>query len=309
MLTFNVLTDFSAAGSNALRYVVLLTRHVMSRVHLVHVLPTPTAPGAEFFRVAGPALTLQEAAHKLAARAQEMNRYVPCSYEVVTDAPAQVLPRILSSSPLSVTVVGSNHSGRTLAEHWLSTALYLVRTCPQPLLVVPAAYQAGEAPHRIVFDTDGRSSVSLTESARPLTELLYRLTRRGRPLQLSASSGAVDALLTKLIPTVVGIHIYTAEHGPAEAEVADQIGGSGLLKGVAYTIQTNRHYCVEEGILRTAAQQRAELLAFVTRQLTFAGPEFYESITARLLLSSSIPVLTVPEATPSPQPWDNTSSC
>lgn len=309
MLTFNVLTDFSAAGSNALRYVVLLTRHVMSRVHLVYVLPTPAASGAEFFRVAGSALTMPEAEHKLAARAREMNRYVPCTYEVVTDAPGQVLPHLLGSSPLSITVVGSKYDGHAVTEHWLSTALYLVRTCPQPLLVVPAAYQAGEAPHRIVFDTDGRSSGSLAESARPLTELLYRLSRRGQPLQLSASPGAVDALLTKLIPTVVGIHIYTAEHGPAEAEVADQIGGSGLLEGMAYTVQTNRHDCVEEGILRTATQQRAELLTFVTRQLTFAGPEFYESITARLLLSSSIPVLTVPEATPSLQAWNSRPSC
>lgn len=305
MLTFNLLTDFSTASANALRYVVLLTRHVMSQVHLVYVLPVPTAPGAEFFRVAGTQLTFQQAEKKLAARAQEMNRYVPCTYEVITAAPAQVLARLLGRRPLSVTVVGSNYSGRTVTEPWLSTALYLVRTCPQPLLVVPAVYQAREAPHRVVFDTDGRFSTSLAESARPLTELLYRLTRRGQSLQLSPAPGAVDTLLTKLVPTVVGIHIYTAEHGPAEAEVAGRIGKSGLLEGVAYTIQTSRHSCVEEGILRVVAQQRAELLAFVTRQLTFAGPEFFESITARLLLRSFIPVLTVPEATPSLQPWQN----
>ena len=302
MVTLNVLTDFSPAGANALRYAVLLTRHVMAHIHLVHVLPARGAAGAEFFQTPSLTLSVEQARAKLAARSNEISRYVPCSYEVVTDAPADALPTILGRNPLSVTVVGNNDPTRDTTDAWLSTALYLVRTQPQPLLVVPITHWATEAPRQIVFDTDGRFA-RLNSSAQALTELLSRLSRHGRPLSLSAAPDAVEKLLTKLVPAVVGIHVYATEHGPAEAAVADRISGSGLLQGVAYNVETTRYGCIESGILRAAAQHHAGLLAFVTRQLTFAGAEFFESVTAGLLTHSTIPVLTVPEAEPSLQPW------
>ena len=53
MLTFHVLTDFSAASANALRYAVVLARHTGGRIRLWHVWPETAGTARRYFTAPG----------------------------------------------------------------------------------------------------------------------------------------------------------------------------------------------------------------------------------------------------------------
>ncbi|UPL50159.1 universal stress protein [Hymenobacter sublimis] len=294
MLTFHVLTDFSATAANALRYAEVLARHLGAHLRLWHVLPETNGVEGRYFSAAAGGLTATESAQQLAELARKISRSVPCTHEVITSDAAARLTAAMRSSVGHIIVVGNSNPAKRMTTAATSTALYVVRQVAQPLLVVPATFRAGPVPRRIVLDTD-RRAVRLPATAETIPALLAQLTYARFPLTLSHLPSDVDHLLIRIIPEVVGIHVYTSEFSPKMAEIAAQLHQTGLLRGVAHTVATARHPSIEQGIRHAAARYRADMLSFVTRQRSFTGTQFLQSVTARLLAHSRIPVLTIAE--------------
>lgn len=294
MLTFHVLTDFSATSANALRYAVVLARQLHGEVRLWHVLPEAAGPHAPYFTLPTGTTLPSDRAQALATLAEQVSQEVPCSWQVVATDPIQHFTDILGENPGHVLVVGNGNPAKSMATAASSTALHLIQHLTQPLLVVPITFRAGPVPRRIVLDTD-RRAVRLPAAAETIPGLLVQLTYSPYPLQLGALPGDVEHLLTRIIPQVLGIHVYTGEASPGLEEIAAQVRQTGLLQGVAHTVATSRYPSIEQGIRHAATRYRADMLSFVTRQRTFAGPQFLESVTAGLLAHSRIPVLTIAE--------------
>ncbi|GGG34585.1 universal stress protein [Hymenobacter glacieicola] len=294
MLTFHVLTDFSAPAANALHYAEVLARHVGAEVRLWHVLPEANGVDGRYFSTAAAGLTATEIARELAAVARKVRESVPCTYEVIASDAVVRLTEAMRGSAGHIVVVGNGNPAKRMATAATSTSLYLVRRLAQPLLVVPATFRAGPVPRRIVLDTD-RRAVRLPAAAETIPGLLAQLTYSRFPLTLSHLRSDVDNLLTRIIPEVVGIHVYTSEFSPKMAEIAAQLHQTGLLRGVAHTVATSRHPSIEQGIRHAATRYRADLLSFVTRQRSLTGTQFLQSVTAGLLAHSRIPVLTIAE--------------
>ncbi|MDU0371422.1 universal stress protein [Hymenobacter endophyticus] len=294
MLTFHVLTDFSAAAANALHYAALLARHVGGTVRIWHIRPEPGCCEAPVFSLLSQQWSVECMQELLADQVEKVSAWAPCTATLLTSEPTRHLSAAVGKGLGQIVVVGNSDPAKSMKNAETSTALHLVRQLVQPLLVVPVTYRAGKVPRRIVLDTD-RRAVRLPAAAATIPGLLAQLTTSHQPLALGYLPGDVDTLLHHSIPSVVGLHVYTSSAAPEPGDVATRIQQTGLLEGVAHTVTSTRHSSVEEGIRHAATRHQADLLAFVTRQRMYAGTHFLRSVTAGLLAHSRIPVLTTPE--------------
>ncbi|MBX0290485.1 universal stress protein [Hymenobacter sp. HSC-4F20] len=294
MFTFHVLTDFSATATNALQYAVVVARHVGGQVRIWHVPPEAAGEHHAYFSPASQELAGPAVVQELTRLAAQVAAEVPCTWELLLTDPISRFTDLLADATGHVLVVGNANPAKSMASARQSTALHLVRHLAQPLLVVPRTFRAGPVPRRIVLDTD-RRAVRLPQAAQTIPGLLAQLTHAQHPLLLGHLPSDVDLLLTRSIPEVVGIHVYTGEASPKMEEIATQVRQTGLLEGVAHTVASTRHPSIEQGIRHAAARYRADLLSFVTRPRTYPGEQFLQSVTAGLLAHSHIPVLTISE--------------
>lgn len=294
MLTFHVLTDFSAAAANALHYAAVLARHVGGSVRIWHVWPAADSPETHLFNTVSREWPVERLQALLVDQVEKVSAWAPCTATLLTAEPTQHLAAAVGNGPGQIVVVGNADPAKSMKKAESSTALHLVRQLAQPLLVVPVTYRAGAVPRRIVLDTD-RRAVRLPAAATTIPYLLAQLTTSEQPLTLGPLPGDVATLLDRSIPLVVGLHVYTSSASPELEDVADRIQQTGLLAGVAHTVTATRHSSIEEGIRHAATRHQADMLAFVTRQRMYAGPHFLRSVTAGLLAHSRIPVLTTPE--------------
>ena len=299
MTTFSVLMNGTASADNALAYALLLAQHLKVRqqpvrLRLLAVLPTPADPAAGYFQ-----LPTQVAASELLSRlgeqAMRLTARLPCLLSFVTCDVATELPRLLGHGAADIVVVGRPEA---LAGPDAHPLFYLCRLLPQPILVVPPTFASRTVPTRLVLDTDGLA-VRLPASVRPTAELLLSLRPDTRVLYLGGGRRAVGQLLAQLAPSVVGIHVYTAdEPAPAPNLLLSRFAEIGLLGQLPHTVHTAYHPSVTQGILQLAEEYDAELLLFVARQRSLPGEQFEASASAALMLRSPIPTLTVPEAAP-----------
>ncbi|MFD2785244.1 universal stress protein [Hymenobacter rubripertinctus] len=292
------MTDFSGAAANALHYAVVLAQYVGARIQLWHIAADAGigAVATAYFSLPAQPLTPAQALQLLTQQSRQVNRLVPCQAALISAAALHDLAAPAGGGPAHhVLVVGNSRPIKSVSSAETSTALHLIRTMRHPLLVVPLTYRVGGIPRRIVLDTDHRA-VRVPVTAETIAALLARLTASPRPLTLTHLPADVDHLLQQVIPAILGLHVYTGEKAPELRETAHQIRQTGLVSDLAHTVATVRHSSVEEGIRHAAMRHGAELLVFIARQRTCAGPRFLRSVTAGLLAHSRIPVLAVPEA-------------
>lgn len=302
MTTFNVLMDGTAAADNALAYATLLVRHLNGRqqpaaIRLLVVLPPPADPAAPYFPLP-PWLSTTALLTQLGQQAAGLAAHVTCHLSLVTRNVAAELPPLLESDA-DILVIGRPDAPPAPGAHPL---FYLCRLLALPLLVVPAGFAPpSELPRRLVLDTDGLA-VRLPASTRHATELLLSLRPDTRVLYLGSGRRAVSRLLAQLVPSAVGIHVYTAdEPAPAAAALLARFAEIGLLGELPHSLHTAYHPSVEQGILQLVREYQADLLLFVARQCTLPGEQFEASAGAGLMLRSPIPALVIPEA--APVPW------
>ncbi|RAK66143.1 hypothetical protein DLM85_15735 [Hymenobacter edaphi] len=292
----------SAAADNALAYALMLIRHLRSHqqpaeLRLLAVLPAPHDAAAAHFPLP-PGLSAAQLTARLHTQAAALATQGPCRLTLITRDVATELARCPQPGTTDVLVVGRPPAADAPgpAAHPL---FLLCRLLPNPLLVVPAAFAApAEVPTRLALDTDGQA-VRLPGSARRVTELLLSLRQDTRVLYLGSGRTAAARLLAQLVPSTVGIHVYTADEAlPPPAALLARFAEIGLLGDLPHTLHTAYHASVEEGILQLLRACDADLLLFVARQRTLPGEQFDTSTGARLMLRSPIPTLVVPEAAP-----------
>lgn len=299
MTTFSVLMNGTASADNALAYALLLARYLHDRqqpvtLRLLAILPAAADPAAPYFPLP-PHLSPSELLSRLGEQAMVLTAQLPCLLSFVTHDVATELPRLLAHGTADILVTGRPDSLAAPDAHPL---FYLCRLLPQPILVVPPTFAPRGVPGRLVLDTDGLA-VRLPASVQPTAELLLSLRPDTRVLYLGSGRRAASRLLAQLVPSMVGIHVYTDdEPAPAPSTLLARFAEIGLLGQLPHTMHTAYHPSVEQGILQLAREFSADLLLFVARQRTLPGEQFEASTSAALMLHSPIPTLAVPEAAP-----------
>ncbi|WP_400191655.1 hypothetical protein [Hymenobacter sp. B81] len=304
MLVLTVLADFTSATATALAYTHLLVAHLTARQLAVQVrilsVTTPLTVADSLYATPAPA-----SAEQYAERQRQLAAFTDagaiCQHQLLTAPPAEVLPSLLKHDRqhdrLGMLVIGRHLPACSTLSQQLS--LHLIRLIDHPLLLVPEDFAGATVPRRVVFDTD-RQPVRLPESANAIPELLMQLVAN-RVHYLGEGPEAVEELLARLIPEALSIHVYTSAEAPPPGEIVDCVHETGLLAGLAHTVQTAYHASVVEGVIQTAVANAADLLIFVARQHTLPGDAFYHSSTAGFMLHTPIPMLVMPELVPAPE--------
>ncbi|WP_400191634.1 universal stress protein [Hymenobacter sp. B81] len=263
MLTLLVLTDFSPAADQALRYAAALAAPAQARLLLLHV--RPSLLSARAFTSAAAELSESQATDLLRQRSEALDAALRPDYELVSgDVPAE-LSAAARRHHATLVLVGRPDLAEIPAELAHTTALDVLEQLPCPLLVVPQGPAAGP-PRQALLAVDGQPLPSYAGMSQ-LAPLLNRAA-----LQL----------------VVVGATDEQAAAALAHAQAAGLTTGFGAsqARGVA-------HDDPATGIVEAAAG--ADLLVLPARQRSFLGRLFHQSVTARVLSEAAVPVLIVPE--------------
>lgn len=268
-----VLTDFHAVPNRALSYAAGLAVPLKADLLLLHVrhdeLLAPEAYGDSYHTWRGE----QKTAYALQDLAT--SQPVPTEVDISDEAlPYAVRQAVRHRHPLLL-VLDRPDPAITAEELVVSTALNLLSRVPYPLLLVPRADGDACPPRRLLLAVDEQPF-----GLRPYQDLLRQL--------LAATQGTLDV-----------VHVAYTEHGSASpAVVLGTVRENDLVDALADSSLHRVYYpTVVEGLLQEAARLEADLLVVIARPHGFFGRLFHESVTARLLRESPIPVLVLPAET------------
>ncbi|KUG07668.1 universal stress protein [Solirubrum puertoriconensis] len=265
MDTIVVLTDLSPAAEQARRYAAQVAAPLGTRVALLHLSQELTLPGNATQTSAEVRRTLPD---KLQALADNM--LVPTTAEVLDGNFEDDMDTIIARYNPMLLVLGLTQANSYFEALLSNRALSLLRHCGCPIVLVPAS-AALTPPYRMVLAVDDEAFVVPQPAAGVLDELI--------------TTWAVS-------PTVVNTVSSAAK---ASIAALQQLQASGLLRGEQQLdYQQPVVSAPEEGILRVVAEQRANLLVMVTRRRSLLGQLFHRSVTARVLRSTTVPVLLLP---------------
>ena len=265
-----VLTDFYAVSNRALSYAAGLAMPLGAHLLLLHTrhdaLLAPDDYGSSYHTGAGERKT----AYALQALAGQQP--VPTEVDISEDSLlAAVREAVQHRHPLLV-VLNRPDPVVTPTDLVTDTALHLLRHAPYPLLVVPPAGWDAFPPRRLLLLVDGQPF-----SLRPHQDLLRKL--------LQATQGTLDVL-------------HVVEDGQdtlGSAAVLGTVRDNDLVDALAESsLHEVYQSSVVAGALEEAARQTADLLLVVARPHSWLGELFHDSVTARLLRESPIPVLVLP---------------
>jgi nucleotide-binding universal stress UspA family protein len=267
-----ILTDFFRAADCALDYATNLARPLGARLVLLHVRRDSLLDPD---RLTGELSNLNQEVITLALQRMASHLAVPVVAEIghgqVTDAVADAVSR---HQPLLV-VLGRPDYEETPDELVHTTALDLLRTAPYPLLIVPNTVASSGPPRRVLLAIDGEF------------------------FTLRPHAGPIRHLLTALGAELTVLHVATdATPAPAD-EVLDSVVRTGLgielAAPVRYHSLTAAHPA--EGILQATQSGEVDLVVVLARPRSFWGQLFHHSVTAQVLLHSTVPVLVLPTLT------------
>jgi len=268
-----VLTDFYAVSNRALSYAAGLAVPLGAHLLLLNVrhdeLLAPSVPGQR--------MHTPQAERRTAFALQELagEQPVPTEVDISDDSlPAAVREAVAQRQPLLL-VLGRPESAENDPQDLVTnTAMSLLHRAPYPLLLVPAAGWDAFPPRRLLLLVD---------------EL---------PFQLAPYQDLVRRLLAATQGTLAVVHVVTdGEATPDPEAVLTAVRTGDLVDSLTDSDLTQvYHTSVVEGVLQEAARQQADMLVVVARPHGWAGSLLHESITARLLSESPIPVLALPAA-------------
>ena len=265
-----ILTDFYAVTNRALSYAAGLAVPLKAHLLLLHVrhdnLLAPDEYGSSYHTWSGERRTAY--ALQMLAGEQPVATEVDISNEAL---PAAVHEAVQHRHPLLLVLNRPDHA--VAADDLVTnTALHLLRHTPYPLLLVPPAGGGAFPPRRLLLLVDGRPF-----SLRPHQDLLRKL--------LHATQGTLDVL-----------HVVEGgEDTPGRAAVLSTVRDNDLVDALAESsLHEVYQSSVVDGALAEAARQKADILLVVARPHSWLGGLFHESVTARLLRESPIPVLVLP---------------
>jgi len=266
---FLVLTDFTPAADQALRYAAALAAPVHASLIVLHI-RRETLLDPDAFNGSIRHLSEGEVAASLQERTQPLG--VPVTVEsAVEGVEAAVADAVRRHAP-SVVVLGKPDTETTPDELVSSTSLKLLRATRTPLLVVPVGSQATVPPHAITLASDNSA------------------------INLKTQSEGIRQLLVHLQPRLTVAHVAEPENSDTCTAALDAVRASGMLAGIETRIHTHgvRHRRVPEGILQAATETHADLLVLVARRRSFLGQLFNRSVTSQVILHGHLPMLLLP---------------
>ena len=265
-----ILTDFFQAANRALDYATNLALPLRARLVLLHV-RRDSVLDPEMFT--GRLSNLSQQAINLALNHVAQDFPVPVVAEIGHGQVSFAVADAVSRHHPALIVLGRPDESSVPDELVQTTSLDILRTSPYPMLVVPHTVVRGTLPRRVLLAVDGEA-FSLGDHAGTVRQLFT----------------ALGAELTVL---------YVAPAGPnAEAEAAAAlvtVQQTGLTVGLpAAQVRAVASDHPAEGILKTAKAADFDMVMVIARPRSFLGKLFHRSVTAQVLLHSTLPVLVVP---------------
>ncbi|TGD82609.1 universal stress protein [Hymenobacter wooponensis] len=265
---FLVLTDFTAAADNALRYAAALAQPLGASLVLLHIRRESLLDRDAF---TGKIQHLTEGEVATALEERTRNLPMPVVVESTADGIASAVEDAVRRHQPSMLFLGKPDTGNTPDELVSTTSLTLLRATRTPLLVVPSESSAVVPPQRITIAAD-HMAFTLKPQTEPIRDLLGQLK-----------------------PTVTVVHVVEPEDRDDCTAAREAVAQSGLTAQVAQ-VGTHgvRSLRVFQGILQGAAETHADLLVVVARRRSFLGQLFNRSVTSQVVLHGHLPVLLLP---------------
>ncbi|MBF9236908.1 universal stress protein [Hymenobacter sp. BT683] len=271
MATLLVLTDFTPAADQALRYATVLAASLEARLLLLHVEPTGLLnPNA--FTGKNPERSEPEIQALLDQRCARAERSgVGCGSEMTSGSIAEAVATAVRRHSALLAIAGKPNTEETPDELVESAALSLLRDAPCPVLIVPQAYAHAQVPARVLVAADHEA------------------------VTFGGSAAAANTLLRHWQPAVTVTHVSTSA---PDATTAPDLAFPQLLLGGVTSVQLRHdtHPEVEQGILAARAAVHADWVVLIARHHSRLSLMFNNSVTARVIFHSSVPVLVVSEA-------------
>ena len=266
---FLILTDFTPAADQALRYAAALAAPIQAPLVVLHI-RRETLLDPDAFNGSVRHLSEGEVAAALQARTQPLGVSVTVE-SAVEGVEAAVADAVHRYSP-SLVVLGRPDTETTPDELVSSTSLKLLRATRTPLLVVPIGITATVPPHAITIAADNS------------------------PISLKKQSEGMRELLVHLKPRLTVAHVAEPENSDTCTAALDAVTASGLVAGIETRIYAHgvRHRRVPEGILQAAHETHADLLVLIARRRSFLGQLFSRSVTSQVILHGHLPLLLLP---------------
>lgn len=271
-LSLLVLTDFFQPADHALAYANALAGAIGAQLVLLHVRRDSLLDPEH---LTGRVDTLSQEAIDLALESLTRQLTAPVVAEVAHGRVAEAVADVLRRHQPALVVLGHRNTDELPDELVSTAALDILRTAPQPMLVVPVRARAG-VPHRVLLALDAEE------------------------FNLGAPAGLVRHLLDALHAELTVLHVGADQASTAAGLVAasEALGHTGLALDLATGLRTQGlvHGTPAGGILQAVAGSGFDWVVLVARPRSFLGELFHRSVTAHVLLHSPLPVLILPAA-------------
>ncbi|GAB3300040.1 hypothetical protein GCM10027511_15180 [Hymenobacter humi] len=265
-----VLTDFFKAANRALDYATNLAEPLGARLVLLHVRRDSILDPEMFTSQLS---NLSKEAITLALNSVASDLAVPVVAEVGHGMVASAAADAASRNHPAIIVLGRADYSNLPDEVVQTTCLDLLRLAPYPLLVVPHSVASNVLPRRVLIAVDGE------------------------PFKLSPTAEAAHHLLSAVKAELTVLHVEQESDPDAiPVPAGETVIQAGLAQGLSAPVQYRSVVSqrLSEGILSEAESGEYDLLVLIARHRSFFGNLFHRSVTAQVLLHSTLPVLVLP---------------
>lgn len=269
-LTLLILTDFFQAADRALAYASNLAGPLGAQQVLLNV-RRDSVLDPEMFT--GHLSKQSREAAAVALHSLAGNLPGPVTTEVGYGRVAYAVADASSRHQPALVVLGRSNTEDTPDELVSATALDLLRTAPQPMLVVPHTVRAARPPRRVLLAVDGEE-FSLGQHTSPMRHLLNGLHAE-----------------------VTVLHVTQEEKvAEAEAELLKIVRRLDLTSDLTEPVRILSRTAPDaaEAILSAAQPTDFDMVIVIARQRSYLSALFHRSVTAQVLLHSAVPVLVLP---------------
>lgn len=263
-----VLTDFGRPANRALNYATTLAGAIGAEVVLLHV-RRDSYQDPEL--LTGKLRGREQGVVDMALHALTSHRPVPTTSEVRHGRVGAAVAAAVQRHHPALVVLGLPDTGATPDELVSTTALDLLRATPHPMLVIPHDAPAPVVPRRVLLAVDGEA------------------------FALGTHMGLMRAFFDALQAQLTVLHVYPYDTTTEDVAALESVARTGLTAGLPQATARNAMSAdPAEGILEVAATGEYDLIALIARPRSFWGELFARSVTAQVLLNSSLPVLVLP---------------
>ena len=269
-LSLLVLTDFFQASDRALAFATSLVRPLGARQVLLHV-RRDSAFDPETFT--GSLANHGQEAVNVALHSLVSQLPGPAVAEVGHGRVADAVARAARRHHPALVVLGRPNTESTPDELVSTTALELLRTAAQPMLVVPHGVHTLSPPRRVLLAVDDEE------------------------FSLGPHTSSMRQVLNGLNAEVTVLHVTQDENTEAAAtEVLKIVRRLDLTSDLPQPVRTLSRTAPDAAaaILSVAQSADYDMVMVVARQRSYFGTLFHRSVTAQVLLHSTIPVLVLP---------------